>query len=49
MLMLPFEFSIAIGVRRDAAELRERLDAALARRHAEVERILDEYAVPRSR
>jgi len=46
---LPFEFAIAIGMRRDAAELRERLDAALARRHAEVERILDEYAVPRAR
>ena len=44
---LPFDFAIAVGVRRDAPELRDRLDAALARRMAEVERILDEYAVPR--
>jgi mxaJ protein len=44
---LPFEFSIAIGVRRDARDLRDALDAALARREAEVQRILDEYAVPR--
>jgi quinoprotein dehydrogenase-associated probable ABC transporter substrate-binding protein len=44
---LPFEFAIAVGVRRDAPELRDRLDAALARRQREVERILDEYAVPR--
>ena len=46
---LPFEFAIAIGVRRGAAELRERLDAALGRIMPDVERILDEYAVPRVR
>jgi len=44
---LAFEFSIAIGVRGDARELRDALDAALARRMPDVERILDEYAVPR--
>src|SRR4051812_49325315 len=44
---LPFEFAIAIGVRRDAKELRDALDAALARRTGEVVRILDQYAVPR--
>jgi mxaJ protein len=44
---LPFEFSIAIGVRRDARELRDALDGALERRKNEIERILDEYAVPR--
>jgi len=44
---LAFEFSIAIGVRRDAREWRDALDAALARRMPDVERILDEYAVPR--
>jgi len=44
---LPFEFAIAIGVRRDASDLRDALDAALARRMQDVERILDEYAVPR--
>jgi mxaJ protein len=45
---LPFEFAIAIGVRREAKELRDSLDAALARRMSDVERILDEYAVPRA-
>jgi quinoprotein dehydrogenase-associated probable ABC transporter substrate-binding protein len=44
---LPFEFAIAVGVRRDARELRAALDAALARRMQDVQRILDEYAVPR--
>jgi mxaJ protein len=44
---LPFAFAIAIGVRRDARELRDALDAALERRMHDVERILDEYAVPR--
>ena len=44
---LPFEFAIAIGVRRDAKDLRDQLDAALARRMGDVERILDQYAVPR--
>ena len=45
---LPFQFAIAIGVRRDAKELRDALDAALARRMSTVERILDDYAVPRT-
>ena len=44
---LPFEFAIAVGVRRDAPELRDRLDAALARHRSDVERILDDFAVPR--
>jgi hypothetical protein len=35
-------------VRREAKELRDSLDAALARRMSDVERILDEYAVPRA-
>jgi len=44
---LPFTFAIAIGVRRDAPELRDSLDAALERRRADVTRILDVYRVPR--
>ena len=44
---LPFQFAISIGVRGDARDLRDALDAALARRMQDVERILDEYAVPR--
>ncbi|HWI38481.1 MAG TPA: quinoprotein dehydrogenase-associated putative ABC transporter substrate-binding protein, partial [Burkholderiales bacterium] len=46
---IPFEFSIAIGVKRGNRELRDRLDAALARRKTEVEAVLDEFAVPRVR
>ena len=44
---IPFDFSIAVGVRRGDADLLRALDAALARRAAEVAAILDAYAVPR--
>jgi mxaJ protein len=44
---LPFEFSISMGVRKDDHALKATLDRILERRHAEVERILDEYRVPR--
>ena len=44
---LPFAFAIAVGVRKDAKELRDALDAALARRRSDIEQILDDYAVPR--
>jgi mxaJ protein len=44
---LPFAFSIAVGVRKNGKELREEIDAVLARRHEDVIRILDEYGVPR--
>jgi hypothetical protein len=43
---LPFRFAIAIGVRKSDAELRERLERALARRRAEIERVLQQYGVP---
>jgi hypothetical protein len=39
--------AIAVGVRRGDAALLARIDAALQRRHADIERILDDYAVPR--
>ena len=41
-----FEFAIAMGVRRGDQALRERLDALLLRRHADIARILADYAVP---
>jgi len=44
---LPFDFAIAIGVRKGAADLRRDLDAALARRAADIDAILDAYHVPR--
>jgi len=44
---LPFVFDISIGVRRGDVALKEELEGVLRRRRAEVERILDEYGVPR--
>jgi len=44
---MPFEFAIAMGVRKGDTALRDRLDEVLARRRADIEAILDEYAVPR--
>lgn len=44
----PFEFSIAMGVRRGDRALRDALEAAIDRRRADIDAILDEYAVPRT-
>jgi mxaJ protein len=44
---LPFVFDISMGVRRGDGALREELDDILQRRRADVERLLDEYGVPR--
>jgi mxaJ protein len=44
----PFAFAIAMGVRRGDTQLRDRLDDFLVRRRADVDRILDEYGVPRA-
>jgi mxaJ protein len=46
---MPFEFSIAIGVRKGEPLLRDSLDAAIGRRQAAIDAILDAYAVPRIR
>jgi mxaJ protein len=43
----PFEYSIAMGVRRGDRELLAALDGVIERRAADIARILDEYAVPR--
>jgi len=45
---IPFEFDISIGVRRGSAALRDELDAAIARRRADIDAILAAYAVPRT-
>jgi mxaJ protein len=47
LAQLPFQFSISMGVRRTERALRDELDAAIERRQAEIDTILDEYAVPR--
>jgi mxaJ protein len=43
----PMVFDISMAVRKDDDALRKELDEALARRRAEVDAILAEYAVPR--
>jgi len=45
--LLPFAFDISVGVARRARPLRDEIDAALERRRADVDRLLDEYHVPR--
>jgi mxaJ protein len=44
---LPFAFDISIGVARRASDLRDEIDAVLARRKAEVDRLLEGYHLPR--
>jgi mxaJ protein len=44
---LPFEFSISMAVRKDSDSLRAALDTILDRCRPEIERILDDYGVPR--
>jgi mxaJ protein len=45
---LPFEFAIAMGVRRDDHALRDELDAIIERRRADIDAILAAYSVPRT-
>jgi quinoprotein dehydrogenase-associated probable ABC transporter substrate-binding protein len=45
---VPFEYSIAIGVRKGDVVLQQELDAVLARRRADIDAILREYGVPRT-
>lgn len=44
----PFAFDISVGVRAGEPELKAELEAALARRAAEVRALLDDYGVPRA-
>jgi mxaJ protein len=45
---VPFAYSIAMGVRKDDAALADALDVALARRRADIDAILERFAIPRS-
>jgi mxaJ protein len=45
---LPFVFDIAMAVRRGDTALRDSLDAVLARRRSDIDRILADYGVPRA-
>ena len=46
-LAMPFEYAIAMGVRKGDTALRDRLDELLVRRKADIDAILDAYFVPR--
>jgi mxaJ protein len=39
-------FDVSMGVRRDDRELKREVEAALARRSAEIRAVLEEYGVP---
>jgi mxaJ protein len=43
----PMAFDISMGVRRNDDALKQQVNAALARRHAEIEAVLDSFHVPR--
>jgi len=47
-MTMPFEFGIAVGVRKGDQALRDALQAALDAHRAEVDAVLAEYAVPRT-
>ena len=44
---LPFVYDISMGVRRGDNAFRDEIEGALERHRAEIEKILDEYGVPR--
>jgi mxaJ protein len=44
----PFEFEIAMGVRRGDRALRDALNGVIARRRADIDRLLADYGVPRT-
>ena len=44
---LPFVFDISMGVRRGDNALRDELDREIERRRGDIDRILDQYGVPR--
>jgi hypothetical protein len=43
---MPFDFAISVGVRHGDSTLGKTLDAILARRHADIVRILRSYGTP---
>ncbi|HEY4676483.1 MAG TPA: quinoprotein dehydrogenase-associated putative ABC transporter substrate-binding protein, partial [Candidatus Angelobacter sp.] len=43
---LPFRFAMSVGVRKSDRALKEQVERALVKRHAQIERILRAYSVP---
>ncbi|MFN2598056.1 MAG: quinoprotein dehydrogenase-associated putative ABC transporter substrate-binding protein, partial [Pyrinomonadaceae bacterium] len=46
---LPFVYDISMGVRRGDQSLRDALEEIIGRRRGEIDKILDDYGVPRSK
>ena len=44
---LPFVYDISMGVRRGDQELKEQLEQVLDKRRADIDRLLEQYGVPR--
>jgi len=44
---MPFVFDISMGVRREDQELKDQVEGVMEKRRAEIDRILEEYRVPR--
>lgn len=44
---MPFVFDISMGVRREDQDLRDQVEQVMEKRRAEIDRILEEYRVPR--
>jgi quinoprotein dehydrogenase-associated probable ABC transporter substrate-binding protein len=44
---LPFVYDISMGVRRGDQQLKDQLEEVLAKRRADIDRLLNEYGVPR--
>lgn len=44
---VPMRFPISMGVRKDASELRDRLDGVIERRRGAIDALLDRFGVPR--
>jgi mxaJ protein len=44
---LPFVYDISVGVRRGEDDLKAKIDDILVRRHNEIEKILDDFNIPR--
>jgi mxaJ protein len=45
---LPFVYDISMGVRRGDQQLKDQLEHILDKRHADIDRLLNEYGVPRA-
>jgi hypothetical protein len=46
--MLPLAYDISLGVRHGDRQFRSEIEAAMQRNRAAIDRILDDYGVPRA-